>query len=143
MGTRFVASHEAWIHDVYKRRVVDSRAEDTVLVPDLFDVWWPNAPHRVLRNRIVQEWEAAGRPPPGERPGEGVPIGHRRLPGGDVFEWPRYAVGMVSPDFDGDPDDAPMWAGTSVGEVHDIKTAAEIVGDLVREAEAALSEQGS
>lgn len=43
-------------------------------------------------------------------------------------------------DFDGDPDDAPMWAGESVSSVNDIKPAAEIVSELVRDAEAALSE---
>jgi hypothetical protein len=32
-----------------------------------------------------------------------------------------------------------MWAGRSVSEVHDIKPAGEIVRDLVREAEQALS----
>jgi NAD(P)H-dependent flavin oxidoreductase YrpB (nitropropane dioxygenase family) len=29
LGTRFVASDEAWIHPVFKQRVVDSTAEDT------------------------------------------------------------------------------------------------------------------
>ena len=136
MGTRFVASDEAWIHPIYKQRIVDSRAEDTVYT-GLFDVGWPDAPHRVLRNRIVREWEEAGKPPPGGRPREGVPIGVRRRPWGDVQEWPRYAPGMMPPDFEGDPDEAPMWAGESVEVIHDIKPAAEIVARLVMEAEAA------
>src|SRR5712691_2256259 len=106
LGTRFVASEEASIHPVYKQRVVDSSAEDT-FYGELFDVWWPDAPHRVLRNnKIFAEWDAAGRPPPGDRPGEGTPIGTSRRPYGD-YEWPRYAVGMVTPDFDGDPEYAP------------------------------------
>ena len=137
MGTRFVASEEAWTHRAYKERIVRSRAEDTIL-GTIFDIWWPDAPHRVLRNRVVREWEAAGRPPSGRRPGEGTIIGNRRRPWGDLQEWPRYAVGMIPPDFDGDPDDAPMWAGESAGSVNDIKPAAEIVSQLVREAEAAL-----
>jgi len=33
----------------------------------------------------------------------------------------------------------PLWAGESCGLVHDIKPAAEIVRDLVREAQAAMS----
>ena len=37
----------------------------------LFDVRWPNAPHRTLRNQTVRTWEATGRPPSGKRPGEG------------------------------------------------------------------------
>lgn len=139
MGTRFVASNEAWTDNRYKRRIVASTAEDTLLVPDLFDVGWPNAPHRVLRNRVVRDWEEAGRPQSGKRPGEGAPIGHNQTPGGKVYQWPRYAVGMIPPDFDGDPEDAPMWAGQSVDAVQDIKPAAEIVRDLVLEAKAALS----
>lgn len=137
MGTRFVASDEAWTHRAYKERIVRSRAEDTVL-GGIFEVWWPGAPHRVLRNRIVREWEEAGRPPLGRRPGEGTPIGNRRRPWGAVEEWPRYAVGMMPPDFEGDPDEAPMWAGESVSAVNEIKPAAQIVEQLVREAEEAL-----
>ena len=138
LGTRFVASDEAWIHPVYKQRVVESSAEDT-FYGELFDVWWPDAPHRVLRrNKTFEEWDAAGRPPPGDRPGEGTPIGTNRRPWGD-YQWPRYATGMVTPDFDGDPEYAPMWAGESCSVVDDVKPAADIVRDLVREAEAALA----
>jgi nitronate monooxygenase len=137
LGTRFVASEEAWIHPVYKQRVVDSSAQDT-WYGDLFDVWW-RAPGRVLRNnRTFKEWDAAGRPPPGARPGEGTPIGTQRRAWGD-YQWPRYAPGMVTPDFDGDPEYAPMWAGESCGVVNDIKPAAAIVRDLAREAEAVLA----
>ncbi|HET7467364.1 MAG TPA: nitronate monooxygenase, partial [Candidatus Dormibacteraeota bacterium] len=138
MGTRFVASEEAWTHRVYKERIVSSTAADTLLTT-LFDVWWPDAPHRVLRNRVVREWEAAGRPSPGSRPREDLPAGRRRRPwSDDLQEWPRYAVGIIPPDFEGDPEDAPMWAGTSVDSIDSIKPAAEIVRELAAEAEAAL-----
>jgi nitronate monooxygenase len=133
LGTRFVASDEAWLHPVYKQRIVDSTAEDTVY-NTLYDVWWPDAPHRTLRNKTLAEWEAAGRPPPGSRPGEGISIGRRRLSSAEWAEWPRYAVGTVPPDFEGDVEYAPMWAGESCSVVNDIKPAAEIVRDLVREA---------
>ena len=102
-------------------------------------MWWPDAPHRTLRNRTYAEWEAAGRPSPGERPEEGTTVGTRRSPTGDVIHWPRYAVGMVTPDFEGDLDLPPMWAGESCSVVNEIKPAAEIVRDLVRDAEAALA----
>jgi NAD(P)H-dependent flavin oxidoreductase YrpB (nitropropane dioxygenase family) len=139
LGTRFVASEEAWIHPVYKQRVVDSNAEDT-FYGELFDVWWPDAPHRVLRNnKAFAEWDAAGRPPPGDRPGEGTPIGTNHRPWGD-YQLPRYAAEMVTPDFDGDPEYAPMWAGESCSVVNDIKPAGVIVRDLVREAEGALAD---
>jgi len=68
LGTRFVASDEANVHPEYQRRIVASTAADTVYTADLYDVWWPDAPHRTLRNKTFDEWDAAGRPPPGERP---------------------------------------------------------------------------
>jgi NAD(P)H-dependent flavin oxidoreductase YrpB (nitropropane dioxygenase family) len=138
LGTRFVASDEAWVHPGYKQRIVDSKAEDTVL-NSLYDVWWPNAPHRTLRNKTLEEWQAAGRPASGSRPGEGTPIGHLRRSTGELIEWPRYAIGTAPPDFDGDLDYAPLWAGESCSDVNDVKPAAEIMRDLVRDAEEALS----
>jgi nitronate monooxygenase len=133
LGTRFLASDEAWAHPQYKRRVTASTAADTVY-GELFDVWWPEAPHRVLRNRLVAEWEAAGRPPSGQRPGEGTPIGTVVRSSGNRRDWPRYAVGVAGPDFDGDIDDAPLWAGESCAVVNDIKPAALIVRTLVAQA---------
>jgi nitronate monooxygenase len=134
LGTRFVASDEAWAHSAYKERVVKSSAEDT-FYGDLFNVWWPGrGPHRVLRNEAFEEWDAAGRPPPGKRPGEGTSIGMRRGGGGEELPWPRYAIGTIPPDFVGDLAYAPMWAGESCSVVNDVKPAATIVRDLVREA---------
>ena len=138
LGTRFVASDEAWLHPDYKLRVVQSTAEDTVY-NELYDVGWPDAPHRTLRNKTFAEWDAAGRPPTGQRPGEGTSIGKRRLIDGVVQDWPRYAVGTVPPNFEGDVDYAPLWAGESCTVVNDIKPAGEIVHDLVRDAEAVLA----
>ena len=57
MGTRFLASVETRAVQAYKDRVVQSKAEDTV-VTLLFDVGWPNAAHRVIRNKVLAEWEA-------------------------------------------------------------------------------------
>jgi nitronate monooxygenase len=137
LGTRFVASEEAWIHDAYKQAVVASGAGDT-FYGDLFDVWWPDAPHRALKRKTYDEWDAAGRPPPGRRPREDEPIGTLQRPWGS-YAWPRYATGMLTPGFEGDPDYAPMWAGESVGHVRAVQPAAEIVRELVRETEAALA----
>jgi len=94
MGTRFVASTECWSPQSYKERIVASRAEDTVYSRDLFDIGWPNAPHRVLRNRTVREWEAAGQPPPGARPGEGTIIGTTTRADGTTAELKRYGAAM-------------------------------------------------
>jgi len=140
LGTRFVASDEANVVPEYKQRVVASTAADTVYTTDLYDGGWPDAPHRTLRNRTFAEWEAAGRPRSGERPGEGTSIGRRRVASGAVVDWPRYASGMATVGFDGDLDYAPLWAGESCSVVNDIKPAGEIVRDLVRDANLAYSQ---
>jgi nitronate monooxygenase len=130
LGTRFLASEEANVDAVYKRRIVEARAGDTVLTK-LFDIGWPNAPHRVLRNRVVREWEAAGRPESGRRPGEGTIVGHVTL-GGQRLEVPRYDTTPPMPGFEGDPEDWCLYAGESSALVNDIRPAAEIVKELVK-----------
>jgi nitronate monooxygenase len=73
VGTRFVASDEAAVHPLYKAKITEA-TEDETLYSSLFDVGWENAPHRTLRNSTSENWEAAGSPPKGERPGEGETI---------------------------------------------------------------------
>jgi nitronate monooxygenase len=136
MGTRFVASEESRALRAYKERIVRARAEDTVHT-SLFDVGWPNAPHRVIRNKAVDQWEAAGRPSTGHRPGEGDVIGRMSL-GGAMVDVPRYFVGSPMIGFDGDLEHAALYAGESCSLVDDIKPAGDIVIDCVREAEAVL-----
>ena len=105
----------------------------------LYDAWWPGAAHRTLRNKTFDEWDAGNRPPPGERQGEETSIGSRRLLSGEVQEWPRYAVGLIPPNFVGDLKRVPMLTGESCSVVNDIKPAAQIVRDLAADAEVALS----
>lgn len=141
LGTRFVATEESLAHPEYKRRIVDSVARDTVYTDDLYDISWPGAPTRTLRNRTFDEWDAAGRPPPGHRPGEGTFVGTMRLPSGQAFELPRYG-GAGSPlvGFEGDFDYPAMWAGESVEVVNDVLPVAEIVRRLAEDAAAALGQ---
>jgi nitronate monooxygenase len=133
MGTRFLASEEAQAPREYKERIVRSRAEDTVYT-ELFDIGWPDAPHRVLRNKAVAEWEAAGRPSAGRRPGEGTVVGKMPL-AETLVDVVRYAVSSPKPGLVGDIDYLALYAGESCSLVHDIKPAAQIVRDAMREAE--------
>ena len=105
----------------------------------LFDIGWPDAAHRVIRNKAVDEWEAAGRPPSGQRPGEGTIVGRMPSEGG-MIDVPRYFVGSPMIGFEGDLDYTVLYAGESCGLVNDIKPAAAIVRDVVTEAEAVLRE---
>jgi nitronate monooxygenase len=81
IGTRFLASNEAVIHPHYRERIFRATENDTVYLEELFDIGWPKAPHRVLRNSTVAAWEAAGRPVTGQRPGEGQVVAPRNLAG--------------------------------------------------------------
>src|SRR5215510_883024 len=133
MGTRFLCSTEACVTEAYQERVARSTAEDTVYTT-LFDLGWPDAPHRVLRNRACAEWEAAGRPASGQRPGEGTIVGTVSVAGTTV-EVPKYGAIPPITGFNGDVESVALYAGESCSLIHDIKPAAQIVQDTMREAE--------
>ena len=134
IGTRFLASHEATIHARYRERILQAGENDTVYLENLFDVRWPNAPHRTLRNQTVDIWEAAGRPPSGKRPGEGEVIATSRSAGPIV----RYQSCTPGRDVEGDIDALSLWAGQSVGLVSKVQPAADIVREIADEARSIL-----
>jgi NAD(P)H-dependent flavin oxidoreductase YrpB (nitropropane dioxygenase family) len=141
MGTRFVASEEAQVIREYKERIVKSTAEDTVYTL-LFDIGWPDAAHRVLRNKAYNEWEAAGRPTTGKRPGEGSIAGTMPL-AGTTIEVPKYGIFPPMPGFTGDMEQIALYAGESCRLINDIKPAGQIVRDIVREAEEVMKRLGT
>jgi NAD(P)H-dependent flavin oxidoreductase YrpB (nitropropane dioxygenase family) len=138
MGTRFLCSEEGRATRDYKARIVQSKAEDTVYT-GLFDLGWPEAAHRVLRNKAFQEWEAAGRPASGQRPGEGIIVGTFSLAGTSI-ETPKYSAWGPLTDFVGDMEQVALYAGESCTFVNDIKPATQIVQDVAREAEEVLEQ---
>ena len=133
IGTRFMACPEAAIHPQFRERLLASRETDTVYT-QLFDVGWPNQAHRVLRNKTIDTWEAAGRPPPGKRPGEGEPVGTSASRGPIV----RYQTATPPSDAEGDIEAFSLFAGQSVGGLSTMLPAADIVSEIVKDAEAAL-----
>jgi len=138
IGTRFLASHEAAIHRRYQELLLRARETDTIYLDNLFDVRWPNAPHRTLRNKTVEAWEAAGRPASGQRPGEGEVIATSRSSGPIV----RYQSYTPGPDVEGDIDALSLWAGQSVGLVSKLQPAGEIVREIAEEARLILRQVG-
>ena len=59
MGTRFIASAEAYGHPAYKQRVVDGASRDTVISRA-----YTGKPLRTLENEWTREWaERVGRDP--------------------------------------------------------------------------------
>lgn len=129
IGTRFVATKEAASHDEYKNAVTRSKAADTVLTV-CFQDGWPNAPHRALRNRTFEMWEAAGCPPTGQRPGEGDIVGTDAITGA-----PKRRYSAVSPlrDDRGAIAEMALWAGEGVEAIRDIPSAGELVARLWKE----------
>ena len=138
IGTRFLASEEATIHPRYRERLLAARETDTVYLKDLFDVRWPNAPHRALRNHTVEAWEAAGCPTSGKCPGEGEVIARSRS-AGDVVRYQSYTPGV---DAEGDIDALSLWAGQGVSLVSKVQPAGDIVREIAEDARAILERLG-
>jgi nitronate monooxygenase len=127
VGTRFLLATEAPLHEQYRRRLIAAAETDAEWYADLYDVGWPNAPHRALRNTTGETWEAAGRPDSGSRPGEGESIARR--PSGETIA--RYSSTMPLEGMTGDIDALSLWAGQSVAFATTTRSAAEIVAELV------------
>ena len=139
IGTRFLMSPEATIHPHYRERLIQASANDTVYLKNLFDIGWPDAPHRVLRNKTVDNWEAAGRPGAGKRPGEGDIIATSKSIGPLV----RYGCETLSEGTEGDIDAISLWAGQGVGLVKKLQPAADIVREIHDEASVILKRLGA
>jgi nitronate monooxygenase len=127
VGTRFLMAAEAPVHERYRERLIEADETDALWFADLFDGGWPSAPHRALRNATIDDWEAAGRPAAGSRPGEGDHVATR--PDGSGI--PRYASLTPVEGLDGDIDAMSLWAGQSVALARRVQPAAEIVAELV------------
>ena len=135
LGTRFVPADEARVHDVYRRRVIEAIADDSVHGL-AYDGGWPGAPGRTLRNATLRAWEAAGRPAGPHRPGEGDIVA--RDASGRAFE--RYDDTPPLPGMTGDLEEMALYAGQSVGLVHSTAPARDIVAQLAQETRTELEE---
>ncbi|MBY0525783.1 MAG: nitronate monooxygenase [Gemmataceae bacterium] len=129
IGTRFVASAESAAHAMYKQALIGAEAADTVLTK-AYSVFWPHAPHRVLRS-CVQEAEALT----GEEAGESVLAGV-------AWKIPRFATPAPTTAATGKIEAMAMYAGESVSQVRCVQPAAEIVRELADGA-AQLLQQGA
>jgi nitronate monooxygenase len=128
LGTRFLLAQEAPVHEDYRRRLIAAAETDAQWYADLFEVGWPDAPHRALRNSTAQAWEAAGCPGPGGRPGEREQIARQA----DGRPMVRYSSALPLDGTSGDIEALSMWAGQSVALARRIQPAADIVAELVR-----------
>ena len=124
LGTRFMATPEAPIHENFKQAIVKSDGHDTVLteIPDLASQRvWPGAMSRAQRNKFIERW--AGR------------------------EWAlRQNAGEVSKQVAaaraaGDIDNASLSFGQDAGLIESIKNVKEVVQEIVAEAEEIIKER--
>ena len=126
LGTRFLLAEEMPLHEEYRRRLIAAAETDPQWYPNLYDVGWPDAPHRALRNSTANAWEAAGRPPDDQRPGEGDVIAH--FASGEPIV--RYEPAPPMAGTTGDIEALSMWAGQGVALARKSQSAAEIVTEL-------------
>lgn len=134
VGTRFLLSEEAVIHAVYQQKLLEA-AETDAVYSTLFDIGWPDSPHRSLRNDTIEQWEAAGNPPSGHRPNESEVIGTY----GDGNSIRRYESSYPEPGATGRLESMCLYAGQSVGLASRVQPAAEIVRTMAEEAARILS----
>jgi len=121
LGTRFVATRESTAPEFYKKSLLERDADGTV-VTDAFTGQWA----RALRNRFTTEYSASGAPT--------LPSLLQSVAAQDVF---GAAFKQQ------DPEHFPMFAGQSVGLIHNVPGAAEVVEAIVREARDILAGLGA
>ncbi len=135
MGTRFLLAEEVATHPIYQEAVI-AADETATAYSALFDVGWPNAPLRALRNSTWEAWRAAGEPLPGARPGEGETV----ATGEDGRAIARYSNDSPVAGASGDVAAMALYAGQGVGLAQRIQPAGEIVREVAEEAARVLAE---
>jgi nitronate monooxygenase len=138
IGTRFVCTLEAGAHPLYQERLLHASEKDTVRTI-LFGHGWPNAPHRVLRTAFVDQWQGQEARAQESRPDEPV-IGSLSL-GGHEIPLLRFMGIPPNTATTGDIDKMALYAGQGVGLVREIKPAADVLRELVRETEEVITKR--
>jgi NAD(P)H-dependent flavin oxidoreductase YrpB (nitropropane dioxygenase family) len=128
VGTRFAAARESGAHPDYVEALIRAAGEDTVLT-ESFGLDWPDAPHRVLRSCL----EAAE---------AGEDTFAVRDEGGGETPIERWDSAPPSTNVRGRVAAMALYAGEGVGAVQRVQPAAEIVAELVGEAETLLARLG-
>jgi nitronate monooxygenase len=127
LGTRFLLAQEMPVHEDYRSRLIGAAETDAQWYANLYEVGWPDAPHRALRNSTAAMWESAGRPPLGRRPGVGDVIAN--FPSGEPIL--RYSTAAPTLGTTGEVEACSLWAGQSVALARQPQSAGEIVAELV------------
>ncbi|GAA2208917.1 nitronate monooxygenase family protein [Nonomuraea monospora] len=141
VGTRMVASREARVHPEHHRRLV-AAAGDSAVLTSIFGPEFPRFnPMRLQRNRVVAEWDQRLAEIPAD-------LGSLEEVGTTVVQGQRtpvrkFPLMLAVAETEADWEEMPWLMGQGVGLIHDVKPAAEIVRDMMAQAEAVLTRFGS
>jgi enoyl-[acyl-carrier protein] reductase II len=124
LGTRFVASREAFGHDAYKQRIVEIDDEGTTITR-----CFSGKPCRVVRNQTTEAWEAP------ELVAKIRPFPQQFRVVADWLGADPYTAGR----YEGKTDVGALAAGQSAAVIGDVLPAGEIVRALEAEASRALA----
>jgi enoyl-[acyl-carrier protein] reductase II len=118
IGTRFIATREAFGHDNYKAKIVAIDEEGTVITRAA-----SGKPCRVIRNTFTREWES--------RQAEILPF---------PVQFERVGKPMaVRAREQGDVEHGSAACGQSAGLIHEVRTVRDVIARIVDEAEATLA----
>jgi enoyl-[acyl-carrier protein] reductase II len=148
VGTRLVASTEAYAHPEWKQRLVDARKQDTVKTL-LFGPELPCKPYRVLRTQVVDQFLPVEKEICGTPPDFNPPIGTTTLFPGTPFAvsgvpMPKFSALPPTPDtvpLAGNLEAFGMPAGEGVQQINDIKPVAQIITEMMAQAREIISDQ--
>ena len=137
IGTRFIASDEAFAHPEYKQSLVEASATQT----RLSSVYGPNMPHfnpmRVLDVGLAHEFADCEEDAP--RNLESQPIIATMRLAGETVQLHRFSSFVPTPDTEGQISELPFLAGQGVGLIHEVAPVSHIMVNLMAEALSALS----
>jgi NAD(P)H-dependent flavin oxidoreductase YrpB (nitropropane dioxygenase family) len=137
VGTALIASPEANVHPEHKRRLLASSSSDSVLT-SIFGPEMPDFnPIRVLRNRVVAEYEGRLDEVPTDR--EGLEEIGRTVWLGEEIVVRKFHAFVPLPETSGDWEEMAWLAGQGVGLIREIRPLGEIVENMMEEAEVILS----
>ena len=132
---------EANIHDEYKRRLVAASGTDTTLSA----IFGPHHPHfnpmRVIKNRVVVEYQDRLDEVPHNTENEPV-IGQMELLG-QHMTLRKFSNLVPMPGTTGDFEEMPLLSGQGVGLVRSIEPAGAVVENMAKEAAAILGRLAS
>ena len=129
IGTRFIASPEAYAHEDYKRLLIET--EQTRLT-SLYGQEIPHFnPMRVLNIGLAKEYQDNESSAPNDP--ESQPIIAMMHLGGEKIPLRRFTSFPPTPDTSGAISELPMLAGSGAGLIKEIKPAADIIEELTAE----------